>query len=133
VDLTIDKVLKPVSSGSITKSKVTLPEYREVQLENNRWFLPNGEYIVSYQQIIKIPDNAVGFVYPRSSLMRMGAMLFTAVWDPGYVGKGSSLLVVYNKKGITLEKGARIAQLVLIEARPTGIYRGRYHGEGLTK
>ena len=63
--------------------------------------------------------------------MRIGASLYTAVWDPGYEGRGSGLLVVHNKNGIYIEKGAQIAQLVFIRMnKPTKkLYRGSYFRE----
>ena len=65
--------------------------------------------------------------------MRMGAMIFTALWDPGYEGKGSSLLYVFNNEGVVIEKGARIAQLIVIKAQTEKKYSGRYQYEGLKK
>jgi dUTP pyrophosphatase len=54
-------------------------------------------------------------------------MLNTAVWDAGYEGKGEGLLQVHHS--IELERGARVAQLVLAEANHDGTYEGSYQGE----
>jgi dUTP pyrophosphatase len=54
-------------------------------------------------------------------------MLNTAVWDAGYEGKGEGLLQVHHF--VELERGARIAQLVLAEAGHEGTYDGSYQGE----
>ncbi|MBI3743598.1 MAG: deoxyuridine 5'-triphosphate nucleotidohydrolase, partial [Chloroflexi bacterium] len=67
----------------------------------------------------------------RSSLLRCGAALHTAVWDAGYSGRSESLMVVYNPAGFTLEHNARIMQLVffaLAQEVHEG-YRGVYKGE----
>jgi dUTP pyrophosphatase len=56
-------------------------------------------------------------------------MLNTAVWDAGYEGKGEGLLEVHHD--IELERGARIAQLVLAEADHEGTYAGSYQGENV--
>jgi dUTP pyrophosphatase len=56
-------------------------------------------------------------------------MLDTAVWDAGYEGKGEGLLEVHHD--VELERGARIAQLVLAEANHEDAYDGSYQGEGL--
>jgi deoxycytidine triphosphate deaminase len=76
-----------------------------------------------------VPEGHVGFVYPRSSLMRNSCMLNTAVWDAGYEGKGEGLLRVGHE--IALETGARIAQFVLATADHEGSYEGSYQGERL--
>ena len=69
---------------------------------------------------------------PRSSLLRCGVTVNTAVWDTGYSGRSQSLLVVYNPRGIRLEKNARIVQLVFFTLdRETEGYRGAYQGENL--
>ena len=80
-----------------------------------------------------IPNNAAGIVLPRSSLLRMGANIYTALWDPGYKGKGVSLLKVFNPQGIVIERYARIAQLILIPAKSSGEYSGKYQYEGLDR
>ncbi|PSP68556.1 deoxyuridine 5'-triphosphate nucleotidohydrolase [Halobacteriales archaeon QS_1_69_70] len=51
-------------------------------------YLPPGGYVVRYAEVVSVPDDHVGFVHPRSSLMRNSCMLNTAVWDAGYEGKG---------------------------------------------
>jgi dUTP pyrophosphatase len=73
----------------------------------------------------------MALAYPRSSLLRCGVTLHTAVWDPGYSGRAEALLVVHNTHGFRLGRAARIAQLVFTRLgdsvdRP---YEGRYHGE----
>jgi len=57
----------------------------------------------------------------------------SALWDPGYEGKGEGLLIVENPYGIVLEKDARIVQLIFIrlESKPESEYRGVYMREGL--
>ena len=132
VDLTLGKVFAIKGVGKIFRNSVELPDYLEIEPNGHGiWMLESGAYIIQYEQTIRIPKNAAGLVLPRSSLMRMGAHIFTALWDPGYVGKGVSLLYVFNPNGIEIEKGARIAQLILIDARSSTSYRGRYQFEGL--
>jgi dUTP pyrophosphatase len=54
----------------------------------------------------------------------------TAVWDPGYEGRGRALLIVYNEHGIVLERNARVVQLVFFKVAGTGPgYAGAYKGE----
>ena len=95
--------------------------------------LAPGAYRVRFAERVSIPRWGVGFCLPRSSLLRMGAYLACAVWDPGYRGIGASLLVVHNPHGLRLERGARVAQLVVarLESLPHSTYTGLYQGEGL--
>ena len=97
--------------------------------EREGYHLAPGNYVVRYAEVVSIPEGHVGFLYPRSSLLRNSCMLNTAVWDAGYEGKGEGLLQVgYD---IEIEAGARVAQLVLAEAGHTGEYDGDYQGENV--
>ena len=91
--------------------------------------LSPGGYVVRYAETISMPTDHVGFVYPRSSLLRNSCTLDTAVWDAGYEGRGEGLLAVHHD--IEIETGARIAQFVLAEADAAGSYDGSYQGENL--
>ena len=78
--------------------------------------------------------DAMGYLHPRSTLVRIGASLHTGVVDAGYQGKMQCGLVVHNPKGILLAVGARVAQFTvhrMEQAVATG-YAGQYMGEGLT-
>jgi deoxycytidine triphosphate deaminase len=93
------------------------------------YHLDPGGYVVRYADTVRIPEDHVGFLYPRSSLLRNSCMLDTAVWDAGYEGVGEGLLEVYHP--VELERGARIAQLVLAAAAHADTYDGDYHLEHL--
>jgi len=133
VDLTLDAVFEQVEPGRIGRGGKTVGERRERDLAESgdveTYVLPPGGYVAGYAETVRIPEGHVGFVYPRSSLMRNSCMLDTAVWDAGYEGRGEGLLEVYHE--IEIERGARIAQLVLAEAGHAGTYDGSYQGENL--
>lgn len=87
-------------------------------------------YVIQYGEIIEIPDNHVGFVYPRSRVMRCGAWLSTAVWDSGYRGKGEGGLIPLS--GMDLEEDMRIAQIVFARTEELEQqYEGQHNGENL--
>jgi dUTP pyrophosphatase len=69
----------------------------------------------------------------RSTLLRCGASLQTALWDPGYRGRSQSLLVVHNPSGLRLKRNARLMQLVFmrLEKKAEELYEGRYQGENI--
>jgi deoxycytidine triphosphate deaminase len=130
VDLTLGSVFEQVGPGRIEKGDKTVGDRRELTADDDRvYHLDPGGYVVRYAEQVVIPDDHVGFLYPRSSLLRNSCMLDTAVWDAGYEGRGEGLLEVYHP--VELQDGARIAQLVLADAAHEGTYEGSYQGEHL--
>ena len=138
VDLTLDAVFEQTAAGRIERGDKTVGRRRQLDPTEAPWTdddsagaytLGAGGYIVRYGERIEIPADHIGFLYPRSSLLRNSCMLDTAVWDAGYEGRGEGLLEVYHE--LTIEEGARIAQLVLAEAEHVGEYDGSYQRENL--
>lgn len=133
VDLTVEAVFEQETPGRISRDGKTIGERNSVSTaaddQSEYYRLSPGGYVVRYGETVAIPEGHVGFIYPRSSLMRNSCMLDTAVWDAGYEGKGEGLLEVYHE--IELEVGARIAQFVLAEATHEGTYDGSYQRENL--
>lgn len=132
VDLTLHSLAEPIDAGRIGRSDKTIADRQavmpsEVTDEREIYYLPPGAYLARYRERIAVPTEHVGFVLPRSSLMRNGCMLNTAVWDAGYEGQGAGLLVVHHD--VEIERGARIGQFVLAAAEHTGTYDGSYQGE----
>ncbi|WP_435344598.1 deoxyuridine 5'-triphosphate nucleotidohydrolase [Haloarchaeobius sp. HRN-SO-5] len=135
VDLTLDAVFEQREPGRIGRDGKKVGDRSEVEAEQYAddapptYYLEPGGYVVRYGERIHVPEGHVGFVYPRSSLMRNSCMLNTAVWDAGYEGRGEGLLQVNHD--VELEAGARIAQFVLSEAEHVGEYDGSYQNENL--
>ena len=91
-----------------------------------------GAYIVTYNEIVHLPKNIMALATPRSSLLRCGVTVNTAVWDAGYSGRSQSLLVVYNSQGFRLQRNARIVQLVFLWLTgETEGYHGAYQQENI--
>lgn len=91
-----------------------------------------GPYIVTYNEIVHLPNNVMAFGRPRSSLLRCGVTVGTAVWDAGYSGRSQSLLVVHNPQGFRLQRNARIMQLVFFSLTgETEGYHGAYQKENI--
>ncbi|WP_135663627.1 deoxyuridine 5'-triphosphate nucleotidohydrolase [Halorhabdus rudnickae] len=130
VDLTLDAVFEQVEAGRVGRDGKTVGGRERIEGEDGIFDLSPGGYVVRYAEVVRIPDGHVGFLLPRSSLLRNSCMLDTAVWDAGYEGRGEGLLEVHHR--IELEAGARIAQLVLAEAAHQNTYEGSYQGEHLS-
>ena len=91
-----------------------------------------GPYLITYNEIVHLPINVMALARPRSSLLRCGVTVGTAVWDAGYSGRSQSLLVVYNPRGFRLQRNARILQLIFLQLiQDTEGYRGAYQGENI--
>ncbi|MHC1601253.1 MAG: deoxyuridine 5'-triphosphate nucleotidohydrolase [Candidatus Nezhaarchaeales archaeon] len=137
VDLTVAEVFKFKCHGQLGFSNASrrLPEVEKLDFDDNgRLFLEKGAYKVRYNEVVRVPDDCIAVGFPRSSLMRMGATIISAVWDPGYEGRGEGLLLVENPHGIVLERNARVMQLIFIKllVRPIKTYNGSYQHEGLS-
>ena len=94
--------------------------------------LPPGAYIITFNEIVHLPKNIMALAKPRSSLLRCGVTVDTAVWDAGYSGRSQSLMVVYNSQGFRLQRNARGLQLIFLRlTEETEGYGGAYQGENI--
>lgn len=116
-DLTLAKVSKIATQGAIDfdNSKRVLSKTEEVPFVDGWVELPAGIYKVQYAEAVKVPANMVGVTFCRSSLSRCGIDLYNGWWDPGYEGRGESVLIVHNPLGVRLSNRARIAQIAFFE------------------
>jgi dUTP pyrophosphatase len=134
VDLSLDAVWRLAAAGALGRSNAdrVLPPREALQVGPDDWlYLPHGSYGIRYAEWVSLPRDCGALCFPRSSLLRMGLHVPTAVWDAGYAGRGEGLLQVTNPHGVRLQQGARIAQLVVFRlSRPSGsAYAGAYQRE----
>lgn len=134
IDLTVAAIARFASQGQVgaTDAVRRLPDFEPIEPDREGWWeLTPGPYLVRFGETVALPADCMAYARPRSSLLRCGVALHTAVWDAGYTGQGVALLVVYNPFGFRLQRRARIAQLVLhrLEQPVTEGYRGAYQGE----
>ena len=134
-DLTVESIHLIENCGEIDgdNSMRKLPECKKIEWENGKIKLERGAYKVVFNETVSVPANAAGIARSRSSLLRMGAFVATAVWDPGYKGRSEALLVVENTHGINVHEDAKLAQIVFIrlEKEAENKYCGQYQGENL--
>jgi len=89
-------------------------------------------YRAYLNEIVKLSNDIMAIARPRSTLVRCGVNVLTAVWDAGYEGRSEVGIVVYNDAGIWLSRNARIVQLVFVKlTSKTEGYRGIYRGENI--
>ncbi|GAI82175.1 unnamed protein product, partial [marine sediment metagenome] len=135
IDLTLREVSMLQSSGKIAAmdSQRLVSDVAPLVFDGLNFIdLMPGAYIITYNEIIHLPKNVMALATPRSSLLRCGVTINTAVWDAGYSGRSQSLMVVYNPQGFRLQRNARIVQLVFLQLTgETEGYRGVYQGENI--
>ena len=134
-DLTLREIALPQSAGKITvvNSQRVVSELSPLVFDGlDSLELVPGTYIITYNEIVHLPRNVMALGRPRSSLLRCGVNIGTAVWDAGYEGRSQSLLVVYNPRGFCVQRNARIIQLVFFELTGESEgYGGIYQGENI--
>ena len=134
-DLTLRDIASLETAGQIAASdKERLVSTTEPLHFDRAGFidLHPGPYMITYNEIVHLPKNVMALARPRSSLLRCGVTVGTAVWDAGYSGRSQSLLVVYNAKGFRLQKDARVLQLIFFPlTQETEGYHGVYQGENI--
>ncbi len=134
-DLTLREVNAFSSAGKITCDNASrrISELGAMEFDSgNQLYLAPGAYLLTYNEIVSLPLNLMALALPRSSLLRSGVTVNTAVWDPGYTGRAQSMLTVLNPSGFSVERNARVVQLVflLVEGQTDG-YRGAYQRENM--
>jgi dUTP pyrophosphatase len=136
MELTVQKIERFTSAGAVAfdNSERELPQTEPLEFGPSGWIsLAAGSYLVTFNEIVSVPRDAAALARARSTLLRCGASLETALWDPGYRGRSQSLLVVHNLQGLRLKKNARLMQLVFLrlEKDAEKVYSGRYQGENI--
>lgn len=132
VDIRVDRVSALASRGVLGVDAREPAERSEMTTDGDGWWdLAPGAYVIGYLERVNLPNDVMAFARPRSSLLRSGVAIHTAVWDAGYSGRGEGLLHVMNPAGYRLQRGARVAQLVFIRlGSPVSVgYAGRYQHE----
>ncbi|MEI6102640.1 MAG: deoxyuridine 5'-triphosphate nucleotidohydrolase [Methanothrix sp.] len=136
MEMTLQKIERFTSAGAVAFDNIEreLPRTEPMDFDPSGWIdLAAGAYLVTFNEIVNVPRDAAALARARSTLLRCGASLETALWDPGYRGRSQSLLVVYNPNGLRLKKNARLMQLVFLrlEKEAEKVYSGKYQGENI--
>lgn len=125
LDLTLGKLYKFKTPGAIDfdNSQRVLSECEEISFDSQEWaFLQPGVYKIQFNEILSLPLDMAALTILRSSVMRCGCFMHSGFWDPGYSGRGETVLHV-GGEGIRLKKNAKIAQAVFFKL-------GQTSGEG---
>jgi dUTP pyrophosphatase len=141
LDLTLAEVHRHTGPGrlAVANAERLLPGIEPIPFGSDGFLdLPAGAYHIVYNETVHLPLDVMALGRPRSTVARCGATIQTAVWDAGYRGRSTSLLIVANPAGFQVQRNARVMQLVFFTlARPAdrgyaGAYQGENVGEGRT-
>ena len=135
IDLTLREIALLQSSGKIAveDSQRQVSDLAPLVFDGLGFIdLVPSAYIITYNEIVHLPQDIMALARPRSSLLRCGVNIGTAVWDAGYSGRSQSLMVVYNPQGFRLQQNSRIVQLIFLRlSQKTKGYQGAYQGENI--
>ena len=132
-DLTV-KEIKAVRGGCLFADETQLESYDEMKTINVQksegdvrevWSLPPGIYSVTFEQGCKLDDKTTAFIRQRSSILRMGGTVTSGVYDPGFEVDEMGGVMTLTKSTV-IEKGARLAQIIMFENNSAELYDGQW-------
>lgn len=131
IDLTLHSVAWFASPGQLgtTDAERVLARADELEFDVEGWVhLAPGPYLITLNETVHLPRHLTALTWPRSSLLRSGVAVHTAVGDAGYEGRYRALLSVLNPRGFRIARDARVVQVVFFRlVRPTEKgYAGAY-------
>ncbi len=115
------------------------PEYFDViELEQGQYFelLPNEHVLASTFESVKVPNDLMAILYPRSSTNRKGLSVdLTGIVDSGY--EGQLVIPIRNNTSsqvVKLYPGERFCQLVFESLEePVEAEKSRYHQKDIVE
>ncbi|MAQ12049.1 MAG: deoxyuridine 5'-triphosphate nucleotidohydrolase [Chloroflexi bacterium] len=135
-DMTVRDVAQLINPGAVgaEDSSRVLSESEIMKFGPDGWLLLEpGPYLVTFNEVVNLPLDVMALGRPRSSLLRSGVSIHTAVWDAGYHGRSQALLVVYHPDGYRVQRNARLMQIIFfqLETAASRGYQGRFQSENI--
>ena len=135
-DMTVREVARLTNSGAVgfDDADRVLSETQTLDFDQGGWIqLEPGPYLIIFNEVVTLPLDVMALGRPRSSLLRSGVGVHTAVWDAGYHGRSQALLVVYHRDGYRVQRDARLMQLVFfrMDSAASRGYQGRFQSENI--
>jgi dUTP pyrophosphatase len=110
--------------------KEVIPRKKNKGDEFGWWHLKKGIYKITANETVTLPKDILAVSFPRSSLLRMGILTHTGVWDAGFSGRSEFVLVVENTRGARIKQNARLVQLIFQGINETSHgYQGIYQNK----
>lgn len=132
-DLTV-KEIKRINGGMVLSDKTIVEDYTPVlpiQTPTGKFLfkLEPDTYSITFEQGIKLDLNHSAFVRHRSSILRNGGIITSGVYDPNFEVEEMGAVLIATKP-ISIEKGARIAQVIIFENHLSEAYNGQFQKSG---
>jgi len=129
-DLTVSNI-SMINGGILYSDKTEIDDYIPMNTTSEDgkelWRLTPGSYSITFEQGCKLDDKTTAFIRQRSSLLRMGGIVTSGVYDPGFETDLMGGVMILSDS-IKIEKGARIAQIIMHENSPSELYDGQFQG-----
>jgi deoxycytidine triphosphate deaminase len=120
-----DNVKQLPNQKEVPETAVTI---KSSSLETGWLIEPHVPYIGVTKEKIKIDSNSAQIYFPRSSLLRAGVDVRTALGDPGFNGHLSFLLINHGVRPFFIKKDERFAQMIDIQVQGSiNDYDGDYN------
>ncbi|MDD5112240.1 MAG: dCTP deaminase [Candidatus Altiarchaeota archaeon] len=127
-DLRVGRAYHIMSDSFVGESERKTPEVKEINSQKIT-LKPNEYMLIETHEKVNMPSDIMARILPRSTIFRCGCTLVTAVVDPGYHGTLTMGLKNLSDREFTIEKMARIAQIVFEEVKDASKkYEGKYQG-----
>jgi deoxycytidine triphosphate deaminase len=136
-DLTLKEV-KQINGGAVFSDKTVVHQYTPIAPFNTAdtsvdqdgagrtlFALAPGTYSLTFEQGIKLPTNKTAFIRHRSSILRCGSVITSGIFDPGFEVDEMGAVMITTQP-ITIEKGARVAQVYIFDNNEADAYNGQW-------
>jgi len=135
VDLSVAKVERIFGGVVVYKDKTVVDpmnfeEVKTTKIDGKDFYrLPKGVYALTFNEGVKIPETATGFITSRSSIYRGGAKINSPIWDPGFETDVMGTTMFVETDMILIEQNARVGQFYMIKNPiPDELYNGQFQG-----
>jgi len=137
VDLSVEEIYLPITKP--LHEKINEKDYEALSPLDfggeKVYLLPNTPLLFRTHEIIDLHTEygtVVGYVLPKSSWSRRGFIIHSALWDSGYKGRGTLLVVPSFGFPFEVDKKPYFCQIIIMEAQESSKkYEGNYQNEGL--
>ena len=130
-DLTLKEV-KRIKGGRVLCNGTYVEGYETTDItvdgmSRDTYRLEPGSYSLTFEQGVKLPSNKTAFIRHRSSILRCGAIITSGVYDPGFETDEMGAVLIATQP-ITIEVGARVAQIIIFDNSEAELYDGQWQG-----
>lgn len=132
IDLSVTNITKIVGGILYQDNSKEIKKYESVPYEIingiKTWTISKGVYSLTFEQEIKLDNSHSGIVVGRSTTNRLGIIIRSGWFDPGFNSIAGATMYVFNDD-IKIQEGVRLGQMIIFETQPSEEYKGNYQGE----